>query len=186
VNVSHFDVGDAGSLPFPSTPVVVLDSFTWWCWTAERIETSRESTVAQTRRTSFVRRSSAKRGGVTGELQEFLYAIDTAALRARRCLIGTLNTDQYPVGRDRVDDRHGATYSLFKGICTGVVTPHMVKGGTSYVEISDRQERELRSVTLTLPVINAALPLVGLKQTEQPAEQVTQQQKAAYTLWSRR
>lgn len=142
-----------------SAPLIVFDSITLWCWFAQQLEMSMPASKLGGQ--SHLRRSAAMRGGITGEFVRFLLALDAAAVRAHRCVVGTVNTTLYPVGQQHDEDRfeHSVSYRLFKGASTGVITASLIKGGQSYLTISDRADRAPRAKPLTTEEVNAALDL---------------------------
>lgn len=162
------------TVTFPKdSNIVVVDSFTYFCWTAERLEetftSSKQEQEGQliTGNQMAMRRSAAKTGGVTGELQEFLLAIDRACVRKKLTMVATVNSDQYPIG-----GRHTSVYALFKGVVTGVMTPQMIKGGASGVLISDRANRDEWLYTFKPETVNSAAGILGYQTAVEQKERV--------------
>jgi hypothetical protein len=137
--------------------VILFDSATHWMWQSERVKYDMDIDHAKV---SFGQ-TTAKTGGLTGEMEEFLMIADAAAVEMKKTVIWTINIAQYPVGLKDVNN-YKEVFNLFKGIVSGVMVPNMVKGGDSTLRISDRMNRDGRLVTLDSKVVNKTAELLRL------------------------
>jgi hypothetical protein len=169
---------EGGARLNPRAKVVLFDSATLWCWYADKLELvtgsgrSTGTTVASsggtktnsidTKHEVRLKSSPAKAGGLTAEMQEFMLAIDDACVTQKRTVILTINSTLYPIKGKRGDSSMEGTVSLFKGLVSGVMYPTLSVNGESFMNISDRAERDFRQFTLKPEAITAALGLLEM------------------------
>jgi hypothetical protein len=159
-------LGDAQAKRFISTKrqedfesdVVLFDSATFWMWQAEKVEYSIKVGDAAV----LMGKSSTKTGGLTGELIEFLMMADRACVAMGKCVIWTINISQYPVTSSKDINNTSKIFNLFKGITSGVMMPNLRKNGASGIEVSDRTQRDNRTISLRAASLNNMAEMLGM------------------------